>query len=153
MKEKLWLTLITCLAYCIDKELYKAIDYLREQVRVLVEQQEKQNRRILLTNSQRMRVAAKAKRLSRKMLDQCTELFTPGTIMRWYRELISEKYDGSQNRTYAGRPPITQEIVNLVIRFKEENPRWGYQKIRDQVVYLGYAICKSSVKNILIENS
>jgi hypothetical protein len=32
MKEKLWLTLITCLACCIDKELYKAIDYLREQV-------------------------------------------------------------------------------------------------------------------------
>jgi hypothetical protein len=27
--------------------------------------------------------AAKAKRLSRKMLEQCTELFTPDTIMRW----------------------------------------------------------------------
>jgi len=46
----------------------------------------------------------------------------------------------------------TQEIVNLVIRFKEENPRWGYQKIRDQIVCLGYKISKSSVKNILIEN-
>ena len=42
MKQKLWLTLITYLAYCIDEELYKAIDYLREQVRVLVEHQEKQ---------------------------------------------------------------------------------------------------------------
>ena len=40
MKQKLLITLITYLAYCIDKELYKAIDYLREQVRVLVEQQE-----------------------------------------------------------------------------------------------------------------
>ena len=152
MKEKLWLPFITCLAYCIDKELYNAIDYLREQVRVLIEQQEKQNKRILLTNSQRMSVAAKAKRLSRKILERCTELFTPDTVMRWYRELISEKYDGSLNRTYAGRPPITREIVNLVIRFKEENPRWGYQKIRDQVVYLGYTVSKSSVKNILIEN-
>jgi hypothetical protein len=152
MKRELWLTLITCLAYCIDKELYKAIDYLCEQVRVLVEQQEKQNKRILLTNSQRMRVAAKAKRLSRKMLERCTELFTVDTIMRWYQKLIAEKYDGSQNRVYAGRPPITEEIVNLVIRFKQENPRWGYRKIRDQVVYLGYNICKSSVKNILIEN-
>ena len=55
MKEKLWLTLITCLACCIDKELYKAIDYLREQVRVLVEQQEKQDKRILLTNSPAIR--------------------------------------------------------------------------------------------------
>jgi hypothetical protein len=68
MKQKLWITLATYLAYCIDKELYKAIDYLREQVRVLVEYQEKQDKRIRLTNSQRMRVAAKAKRLSRKML-------------------------------------------------------------------------------------
>ena len=101
MKEKLWLTLITCLAYCIDKELYKAIDYLREQVRVLIEHQEKENKRILLTNSQRMRVAAKAKRLSRKMLERCTELFTADTVMRWHQKLIAEKYDGSQNRTYA----------------------------------------------------
>ena len=152
MKQRLWLSLITCLAYCIDKELYKAIDYLREQVRVLVEQQEKENKRILLTNRQRMRVAAKAKQLSRKMLEQCTELFTPDTIMRWYRRLIAEKYDGSQNRTYAGRPQIPQEVVDLVIRFKQDNPRWGYKKIRDQIVYLGYKISKSSVKNVLIEN-
>ena len=36
MKQRLWLSLVTCVAYCIDRELYKAIDYLREQVRVLV---------------------------------------------------------------------------------------------------------------------
>ena len=152
MKQKLLITLVTYLAYCIDKELYKAIDYLREQVRVLVEQQEKQNKRILLTNSQRMRVAAKAKRLSRRMLEQCTVLFTPDTILGWFRKLIAEKYDGSQHRTSPGRPRITEEIVNLVIKFKEENPRWGYKKIRDQIVYLNYKISKSSVKNILIEN-
>jgi putative transposase len=152
MKQRLWLPLITCLPYCIDKELYKAIDYLREQVRVLIEHQEQENRRILLTNTQRRRVAAKAKRLSRRMLEQCTELFTPDTVMRWYRKLIAEKYDGSNNRAYAGRPPISQEIIDLVLRFTEENPRWGYRKIRDQVVYLGYTICKSSIKNILIEH-
>ena len=32
MKQKIWLTLITCLAYCVDRELYKVIDYLRERV-------------------------------------------------------------------------------------------------------------------------
>jgi putative transposase len=152
MKQKIWIALATYLAYCIDKELYHAIDYLREQVRVLVEHQEKQDKRILLTNRQRMRVAAKAKRLSREMLEQCTELFTADTIKRWYRELVAQKYDGSQNRTSPGRPQIGQEIVNLVIRFKEENLRWGYQKITDQIVYLGHKISKSSVKNILIEN-
>jgi len=60
MNKKLWITLVSCIAYCIDKELYKAIDYLKEQVQVLIEQQEKQNKRFLLTNRQRMRIAAKA---------------------------------------------------------------------------------------------
>ena len=32
MKQKLWITLITWLAYCVDKELRKAIDYLKERV-------------------------------------------------------------------------------------------------------------------------
>jgi hypothetical protein len=140
MKTKLWLTLVGCIAYCIDKEIYKAIDYLREQVRVLIEHQEKDSKRIILTNSQRMRVAAKAKKLSRKMLEQCTELFTPDTVIPSYQKLIAEKYNGSGNRGKIGRPQITDEIVNLVIRFKDENPRWGYQKITDQIEYLGFTI-------------
>ncbi len=36
MKQKLWITLITYLAYCIDKELYKAIVYLKTQAKVLI---------------------------------------------------------------------------------------------------------------------
>jgi hypothetical protein len=152
MKPKFWLTIVTCLAWCIDRELYKAIDYLKEQVRVLVELQEQQNKKIRLSVSQRKRVAAKAKRLSRALLERCTELFTPDTILRWYHDLIAHKYDGSKNRMSPGRPPLSQEIIDLVIRLKEDNPRWGYQKITDQVVYLGYAISKSAVKTILIEN-
>jgi len=45
MRENLWLTTRDVfLAYCVDKELWKAIDYLKEQVRVLKEQQEKDTR-------------------------------------------------------------------------------------------------------------
>ncbi len=78
MKENPWLTLVTCLAYCVDKELWKAIDYLKEQVRVLEEQQEK-GKRILLNDRQRIRLAAKAKRLTRELLEATTVLFTPET--------------------------------------------------------------------------
>lgn len=152
MKQKLWITLVACLAYCIDKELYDAMDYLKEQVRVLLEQQQKQNKRIRLTHGQRIRVAAKAKKLSRKMLEDCTVLFTPDTIIGWYNKLIAQKYNGCENHNKIGRPQISQAIVNWVIQFKKENPRWGYQKITDQIVYLGFKISPSSVKNILLEN-
>jgi len=79
-------------------------------------------------------------------------LYTPNTVIGWYRNLIAQKYNGAANRKKVGRPQISHEVIALVIRFKKENPRWGYQKITDQVVYLGFTISPSSVKNILLEN-
>jgi len=143
--------MITCLAYCLDQELWKAIEYLKEQVRVLKERQEK-DQRILLDNHQRMRLATKAKQLTRELLEQTTVLFTPDTVLGWYRGLVAQKYDGSQNCKNAGRPKISQEIIDLVIRFKEENPRWGYTRIRDYLVYLGHKIGETTVRNILVEH-
>ena len=32
---------------------------------------------------------------------------------------------------------MSQEITDLVIRFKQENPHWGYTRIEDYIVYLG----------------
>jgi transposase InsO family protein len=151
MKENLWLTLVTCLAYCVDKELWKAIEYLKEQARVLKEQQEK-DKRILSNDQQRIRLAAKAKRLTRELPEATTVLFTPETVLGWYRKLIAQKYDGGENCKNPGRPKISQEIADLVIRFKKENPHWGYTRIRDYLVHLGYKIGETTVKNILLEN-
>jgi putative transposase len=151
MKENLWLVIVTCLAYCTDKELWKAIEYLKEQVKVLKEQQEK-DKRILLSNHQRRRLAAKAQQLTRELLEQTTVLFTPETILSWYRRLIAQEYDGSKNCRHPGRPKISQEIIDLVIRFKQENPRWGYTRIRDYLVHLGHKIGETTVKSILLEH-
>jgi len=65
---------------------------------------------------------------------------------------IAQRYDGSENCKNPGRPKISQEITGLVIRFKKENPHWGYTRIRDYTVHLGYKIGETTVKNILIEN-
>jgi putative transposase len=151
MKHKLWITIATYIAYCINKELYKAIEYLKAQVEVLIEQQEK-DKRILLNNHQRIRLAQKAKQLTRKLLEETTVLFTPDTILSWYRKLIAQKYDGSKNAKNPGRPKISKEITDLVIQFKHENPHWGYTRIKDYIVYLGYKIGETTVKNILLEN-
>ncbi|MGE5297282.1 MAG: helix-turn-helix domain-containing protein, partial [Solirubrobacterales bacterium] len=151
MKQNLWPTLVTCLAYCVDRELWKAIDHLKEQVRVLKEQQEK-DKRILLNDQQRIRLAAKAIRLTRELLEATTVLFTPETVLGWYRKLIAQKYDGSENCKNPGRPRMSQEIIDLVIRFKQENPHWGYTRIRDYIMHLGYKIGETTVKNILLEH-
>ena len=38
------------------------------------------------------------------------------------------------------------------MRFKKENFWWGYTRIRDYIVYLGYKIGETTVRNILVEN-
>jgi putative transposase len=71
------------------------------------------------------------KRLTRELLEATTILFTPETVLGWYRKLIAQKYDGSENC----KNPETEdfaEIIDLVIRFKKENPHWGYSPARWQ---------------------
>jgi hypothetical protein len=83
MKENLWLTVVAYLAYCVDRELWKAIEYLKEQVRALKEQQER-DKRILLDNRQWTRLAAKARRLTQELLETTTVLFTLETVLGWH---------------------------------------------------------------------
>ncbi len=81
MKQKLWITLITRLAYCIDKELWKVIDDLKEQVRVLREQQDR-DKRILLNNDQRIRLSAIIS------IEHLGGLLTQGNLIRWPRAVL-----------------------------------------------------------------
>jgi len=73
----------------------------------------------------------------------------PETLLRWYRELIAKKFDGSKYRKSVGRPPVNAEIENLVVRMARENPNWGYDRIVGAMANLGYKISDQTVGNIL----
>ena len=76
----------------------------------------------------------------------------PETILEWFRRLVAKKFDGSQNRKKAGRPRIDHELEALVIRFVEENPSWGYDRIAGALSNLGYEVSDETVGNILNRN-
>jgi len=63
-------------------------------------------RRLRLTDDQRRRLALKGQVLGRRRLADVAGIVTPDTILRWYRRLVAQKYDGSHTRdTLVARVP------------------------------------------------
>ena len=96
----------------VNRHQQSVIDYLVEENRVLKEQMK--GRRLRLTDDQRRRLAAKGKRLGRKMLNRVATIVTPDTIMRWHRRLIALKWTCKAKRV--GRPGLTKRIAALIVR-------------------------------------
>lgn len=141
--------LISILAGWVNRGQQDLIEYLQEENRVLREQLGA--KRLLFTDVQRRRLAAKARKIGRKGLFEIGTLVTPDTLLRWYRRLIAKKYDGSQARR-AGRPKTAAEIERLILRMARDNPRWGYTRIRGALRNLGHEIGRNTIKRILLEN-
>ena len=51
---------------------------------------------------------------------------THGTLLAWHRRLVKKKWT-YPNTT--GRPPVPEEIRELVRRLARQNPRWGHRLI------------------------
>jgi transposase InsO family protein len=132
----------------VSRQQVAMVEYLIEENRVLREQLH--GRRLRLTDAQRRRLAAKGKALGRKALGEVASIVTPDTILRWHRELVARKYDGSKRRG-PGRPRTADVIVGLILRMAEENPRWGYTRIRGALANLGYEVGRTTIKRILNE--
>src|SRR5215813_6060445 len=138
--------LVVSFASWMNQHQQHVIHYLMEENRVLREQIG--NRRMRFTNDQRRRLAAKAKRLGRKLLNEVATLVTPETLLAWHRKLIAKKYDGSANRG-PGRPATAAEIAALVTRMAEENRSWGYRRIQGALANLGHMLAFKTIANIL----
>jgi putative transposase len=118
---------VTILAGWIHRGQQQVVEYLIEENRVLREQLGK--KRLRLTNEQRRRLAVKAKALGRSALHGIDCIVTPDTLLRWYRNLVAKKYDGSSARS-PGRPPTKSDIAKLVVQMAASNPGWGYTRLR-----------------------
>jgi len=118
-----WQLHFAILASWINRQQQEAIEYMRTENQVLKELHGE--KRILLNDDQRRRLAVKGKSLGRKRLEEVGTLFTPDTILRWHRKLVAAKHDYSDRRKKVGRPPLSEEIGQLVLRMARENPTWG----------------------------
>jgi transposase len=136
------------LAVWFQRALQKQVDYLMAENRILKEKLG--DRKLDLTNAERRRLAVLGKELGRKLLAKVATLATADTILRWYREQVAKKYDGSK-RCGPGRPRKAAEIVELVLKMVRENESWGYTRVKGALKNLGYTIGRSTIKRILCE--
>jgi hypothetical protein len=139
--------LIAMLAGWLQRHQQQVIAYLQEENRVLKVQLG--GRRLRLTDTERRRLAALAYPLGRQRLKAIATIATPDTLLRWYMRLIAQKFDGSLQRRQVGRPRVTDEVEQLVLRMAEENASWGCRRIQGALANLGHGIDKITVRNIL----
>ena len=133
----------------VNRHQQDVIEYLEAENRFLLEQLG--GKRLRFTDQQRRRLAVKAKEIGRNGLSRIETLVTPDTLLRWHRQLIERKYDGSKRRS-PGRPRTAAEIGELILRVARENPRWGYTRIRGALFNVGHEIGRNTIKRILLEH-
>jgi putative transposase len=90
-----------------------------------------------------------AENVGRSALATVGTIVTPDTLLRWYRNWVAAKYDGSKQRG-PGRPPTRQDITELIVRMASENPTWGYTRRRGALHNLGHDVARNTVKNTLL---
>jgi len=96
----------------VNRHQQDVIAYQVEENRVLKEQLK--GRKLRLTDEQRRRLAAKAKRLGRQALYRVATIVPPDTLMRWHRRLIAMKWTYEAKRV--GRPGLMKAIAGLTGR-------------------------------------
>jgi Homeodomain-like domain len=72
----------------------------------------------------------------------------PETLKRWRRQLEARK-DPRRRRRGPGRPPIDPALRELILRLGRENPRWGYVRIKGELLKLGITVSATTIANVL----
>jgi len=142
------LTLLSRLIFNLcksKKELFVQISIQQKEIEILKRKQGR--RRIRFLHSDRI-VFSILNRVGH-LKDRLT-LVKPETVLRWQRQLIKHFWTFKRTKR-VGRPPVTNEIKQLVLAMKNDNLFWGYKKIQGELQKLDIHLDKKTIRNILTD--
>ncbi len=81
-------------------------------------------------------------------------LVKPDPGLKWHRDVVRRQWTFTNRRTAinrrtAGRPATAPELQTLLLQLAHENPTGGYRKRQGELLKRGYAIGRSTVRDIL----
>src|SRR2546425_6229344 len=118
---------------------------LRHQIKVL----RRQVKQVRLRRRDRALLAAASRTLPRPLWSSF--IVRPETLLRWHRQLVRRKWT-SKRRGKSGRPPLNGQTTVLILRLGRENPRWGYQRIRGELLKLGVRVSATTVRSVMLRD-
>ena len=71
----------------------------------------------------------------------------PETLLRWHRRLVARHW--TYPHRLSGRPQIPSELAALIVRMATDNPAWGYQRVRGELLSLGHRVAASTIAKVL----
>jgi putative transposase len=118
---------------------------LRHQLAVL---QRQQPGRVKLNWADRALLAALLGVIPKGRRHRLRLLVTPGTMLRWHRDIVRRRWAARSMRGRTGRPATRRNIKALVLRLARENPDWGYRRIQASWPASGLKVAASTVWEI-----
>lgn len=79
---------------------------------------------------------------------QALLIFQPDTLLRWHHQGF-RLYGRLKSRPRLGHPRLSKELVALIQQMAAENPWWGAERIRGELLKLGIRIAQDTLHTYL----
>jgi hypothetical protein len=73
----------------------------------------------------------------------------PKTVIGWHRKGFKLFWKFKSRGKGSGRPPISPEIRDLILKMAEANPLWGAPRIHGELLKLGFEVSERTVSNLM----
>jgi hypothetical protein len=138
-----WKTLLAYVTGSLHEQLLLRIEYLVAENGILRDQIKGHRH---LSNAERKTLADLGQRLGKQALEDIAKAAKPDIILGWYRQLVAQKSDGSNQRKSLGRLRVGKKPEDWVVKMAQENRSWGYDRIAGALAHLGYDISPPKVR-------